>query len=97
MGPLKASEIASALAAAAANKLAAKPLAKTNVGRGGWLTAVRQSLIPCNYSIKNFVLDRSGAAAIEYVLIITLITIGIVGALAFFAEDLIAFISNVPI
>jgi len=31
------------------------------------------------------------------VLIITLITIGIVGALAFFAEDLIAFISNVPI
>ena len=93
--PLKASEIASALAVA--NKIAAKPLAKTNVGRRGWLTAVRQSLIPSNYSIKNFVLDRSGAAAIEYVLIITLITIGIVGALAFFAEDLIAFISNVPI
>ena len=92
--PLKASELASALAATAANKIAAKPF---NVGRRGWLTAVRQSLIPCNYSIKNFVLDRSGAAAIEYVLIITLITIGIVGALAFFAEDLIAFISNVPI
>lgn len=95
MGPLKASELA--LALVAANKLTATSLAKTSVGVRGWLTAVRQSLVPCNYSIKNFILDRSGAAAIEYVLIITLITIGIVGALAFFAEDLIAFISNVPI
>jgi Flp pilus assembly pilin Flp len=94
LGPLKASELASALAN---DKLVTKPLAKANLGRRGWLTAVRQSLVPCNYSIKNFILDRSGAAAIEYVLIITLITIGIVGALAFFAEDLIAFISNVPI
>lgn len=89
--------IASALVVVKAAKLPIKLLARINALRRNCLTIIRQFLFLTNHSMKKFVRDSTGAAAIEYVLIITLITIGIVGALAFFAEDLIAFISNVPI